>query len=177
MDINFRELNIEEIDVKLFRNFIRRQVVKECFRKSGNKWIIKDDPFIDDWSDQDYIFLIECLKNTINTGGVVFGAFSDDILKGFASVESKIFGKKYKYLDLTSIHVSEDMRGRGIGKKLFNMSVCWAKIHGGEKLYISSHSAVETQYFYKKMGCVEALEYNKEHVEKEPFDCQLEFVL
>lgn len=177
MEIKFRKLNIEEIDIKLFSNFIRRQVVKECFRKVEDKWIIKDDPFIDDWSDQDYAFLIECLKNTINTGGVVFGAFCDNILKGFSSVESKIFGEKYKYLDLTSIHVSEDMRGLGIGKELFNMSAGWARMMGGEKLYISSHSAVETQAFYKKMGCVEAMEYNKEHIEKEPFDCQLEFVL
>ncbi|MCI8896985.1 MAG: hypothetical protein HFI61_04170, partial [Lachnospiraceae bacterium] len=35
--------------------------------------------------------------------------------------------------------------------------------------------AVETQAFYRAMGCVEAQEYNKEHVEKEPYDCQLEY--
>ena len=43
-----------------------------------------------------------------------------------------------------------------------------------KKLYISAHSAVESQAFYKAMGCVEAEEYNAEHVEKEPYDCQLE---
>ena len=46
-----------------------------------------------------------------------------------------------------------------------------------EKLYISSHSAVETQAFYRAVGCREAQEYNAEHVEQEPFDCQLEYVL
>lgn len=38
-------------------------------------------------------------------------------------------------------------------------------------------SFVESQAFYKAMGCREAEEYNKEHVEIEPCDCQLEFVL
>lgn len=32
------------------------------------------------------------------------------------------------------------------------------------KLYISAHSAVESQLFYKAMGCTEAQVYNQEHV-------------
>ena len=43
----------------------------------------------------------------------------------------------------------------------------------GTKL-ISAHSAVESQAFYKSMGCVEAEVYNQKHVEDEPYDCQLE---
>lgn len=33
------------------------------------------------------------------------------------------------------------------------------------------------QAFYRALGCVEAQVYNKEHVEKEPYDCQMECVL
>ena len=43
-----------------------------------------------------------------------------------------------------------------------------------KKLYISAHSAVESQAFYHKMGCAEAAVYNQSHVETEPYDCQLE---
>ena len=50
----------------------------------------------------------------------------------------------------------------------------WAKQKGAKKLYISAHSAVESQAFYKSMRCVEAEVYNKKHVEDEPYDCQLE---
>lgn len=53
----------------------------------------------------------------------------------------------------------------------------WAKDQGASKLYISAHSAAESQRFYESMGCVEAVEYNEEHVKKEPCDCQLEYVL
>ena len=53
----------------------------------------------------------------------------------------------------------------------------WAREHGGKRLYISAHSAVETQAFYRGLGCIEAQEYSRKHVEKEPFDCQLEYPL
>ncbi len=92
-------------------------------------------------------------------------------------MEAGLFGGEQKYLDLSSIHVSEDMRAKGIGRSLFLAAKEWAKNNGARKLYISAHSAVESQAFYKKMGCVEAAVYNQNHVEKEPYDCQLECTL
>ena len=47
----------------------------------------------------------------------------------------------------------------------------------GAQAIISSHSAVETQAFYKAVGCVEAKVYNHKHTEAEPCDCQLEYEL
>lgn len=172
--MEYRELNAAEIDRKLFSGFIRRQVVNDCWRRVDGEWVIKSDPFVDDWSEEDYAFLVKCLRNTVTSGGVVYGAFEYGVLKGFASVEPQLFGGGQKYLDLSSIHVSEDMRGNGIGRGLFTRACGWAREHGAEKLYISAHSAVETQAFYKAMGCVEAEVCNPEHVRAEPFDCQLE---
>ncbi len=57
---------------------------------------------------------------------------------------------------------------------LFMRAKEWAKENGANKLYISAHSAVESQLFYKAMGCTEAQVYNQEHVKAEPYDCQLE---
>ena len=56
------------------------------------------------------------------------------------------------------------MRGNGIGKKLFLEAKQWAKQRGAKKLYISAHSSVESQAFYKAMGCVEAKVYNQKHI-------------
>lgn len=175
--IEYRIINENEITRELFSGFIRHQVVTKCWRKIDGKWVIKDVPFTDDWSEEEYQVLVKCLKNTVNTGGFVYVAFQDGVLKGFVSVESELFGKENCYLDLSSIHVSEDLRGQGIGTVLFKEARTWAKEHGAKKLYISAHSSVESQAFYKRMGCVEALEYNMEHVEQEPCDCQLECVL
>ena len=80
-------------------------------------------------------------------------------------------------MDLSSIHVSEDMRRSGIGHRLFSAAADWAKGHGAQKLYISAHSAIESQRFYESLGCVDAVWYNRRHVEAEPFDRQLEYVL
>lgn len=172
--IIYRNLEADEICLALFKDFVRHQVVTKCWRREKGKWLIKDDSFIDDWTETDYQFLVSCLKNTIITGGFVNAAFYNDALKGFVSVEPGFFGGEEKYLDLSSIHVSEDMRGTGIGTKLFLSAKDWAERKGADKLYISAHSAVESQAFYKRMGCVEAEFYHQEHVEREPYDCQME---
>ena len=172
--IQYQVLQKEELCQELFRDFIRHQEVTKCWRYEKNQWIIKEEPFIDDWTEADYQILISCLKNTVDTGGFVYGAFENGKLKGFVSVEALLFGGEQKYLDLTSIHVSEDMRGKGIGRALFLVAKKWAKEKGAKKLYISAHSAVESQAFYKAMGCVEAAVYHPRHVEEEPYDCQLE---
>lgn len=175
--MKYRSLQENEINRELFRDFIRRQVVTKCWRKEKGEWVIKDAPFIDDWTEQDYQVLIECLKGTAASGGLVYGAFYEGRLKGFIAVLPEIFGGENKYIDLAAIHVSQDMRGTGIGTVLFKEAKRWAKEKGAEKLYISAHSAVESQAFYKRMGCVEAAWYKKEYVEEEPFDCQLEVKL
>ena len=171
VEMLYRPIEYFEIDTNLFSSFVRRQIVGDWWYKVDGQWTVKSDPFIDDWSEADYISLVQCLRNTISRGGVVLGAFSDGKLKGFASVEGTLLGSKQQYADLSKLHVSQDKRGVGIGRKLFMEAKEYAKKFGAKKLYISAHSAVETQAFYKAMGCVEALEYNKLYVEKEPYDC------
>lgn len=177
LELIIREVEKEELTRALFRQFQRRQVVGDCLRKEGGQWVVRPDPFVDQWSEEDYRFLIQCLKDTLDIGGVVFGAFADGVLKGFASVDKRPMGARGDYLDLTSLHVSQELRGMGIGKKLFYTAALWAKGQGAKKLYISSHSAVETQRFYEAMGCVDALELSQKHVEQEPYDRQLELDL
>lgn len=169
-----RKIRENELTVPLFADFRRLQVVTKCWRKVNGEWVIVDNPFIEEWDEREYAYLVQCLRHTLATGGVVFGAFRDSKLKGFASVENVPMGSRRQYLELSCIHVSQDCRGRGIGRALMDCAKAWAKGHGAEKLYISAHSAVESQAFYKAMGCHEAEEYSQKHVEKEPCDCQLE---
>lgn len=176
-EIWYRQLGEGELGLELFANFVRHQKVNMCRRKIDGEWKTVADPFTDDWTQEEYRMLVGCLKNTVLTGGFVCGAFYKGVLKGFVSVEAALFGGEHRYLDLSSIHVSEDMRGKGIGRNLFERASAFAKQKGAGKLYISAHSAVETQAFYRSMGCVEAKWYHREHVEQEPFDCQLEYMI
>ncbi len=176
--IEFRPIQAHELNMELYAQFSRRQDVTQCYRRENGEWVIKPIAFIDDWSNENYAELIKDLLNTLKTGGAVFGAFEDGLLKGFASVENEFFGGENRYLDLSSLHVSQNMRGSGIGRRLFAISAAWAKERGAKKLYISSHSAVETQRFYRcAMGCTDAKEINAALAEKEPCDCQLEYIL
>ena len=175
--IDFRALGVNDLTRRLFDGFVRTQPVNLCWRKIDGDWKIEEAPFIDDWTEAEYHELVDCLQHTVKTGGFVLGAFIGDKLKGFVSVEPALFGSRKQYMDLSSIHVSQDVRAQGIGRQLFERAKAFAKSHGAEKLYISAHSAVESQAFYRAMGCKEAQEYNRHHVEQEPFDCQLECLL
>ena len=175
--ISYRKLKKTEIEIELFTGFNRYQEVKKCWRKESGEWILKEISFTEQWSPDEYESLIKCLYNTLSTGGIVFGAFHNNLLVGFASVESEIFGSQKEYLEISYIHTSYESRGMGIGKNLFSLVCKKAKEIGAQKLYISGHSSQESQAFYKKMGCVEAMEYNPKSVAKEPCDCQLEYSL
>lgn len=175
--IEYRTLREEEISRRLFAEFVRHQVVTRCWRRRDGAWRIEEAPFVDDWSEEDYDRLVECLRHTVRSGGLAVGAFNGGDLKGFASVEASPLGSEGQYRDLSCIHVSEELRGRGIGRQLFWRAKEWARMQGGKKLYISAHSAVESQAFYRAMGCCEAQEYDREHAASEPYDCQLECCL
>ena len=175
--VRLRPLQEEEITRALFASFYRRQEVTACWRREGEKWVVRDDPFLDDWTEEEYAKLVELLRRTVRRGGLVCGAFCGGVLKGFVSVESGLFGGANRYLDMTSLHVSEDMRRMGIGRSLLAAAGVWAREQGAEKLYISAHSAAETQAFYRGLGCRDACLPQQKHVEQEPFDCQLELVL
>jgi GNAT superfamily N-acetyltransferase len=172
--MELRALTAGEIDRALFASFERHQTVSRCWRKEDGGWTIKDAAFEDQWGEEEYARLIQSLKETVRAGGAVYAAFLGGALKGFASVEPEPFGREREYLDLANIHVSEDARGRGIGRALFRLAAEWAKARGAKKLYISAHSAVESQAFYRAMGCRDAGEPSEAHVEREPFDRQLE---
>ena len=176
-EIIYRKINENELNTEIFSNFNRYQQVNKCWRKRNGKWILENIAFTEQWGKQEYEFLVECLKNTLNTGGAVTGAFIEEKLVGFTSVENKFFGSKNQYLQLSSIHVSYEIRGKGIGKKLFQMIAQEARNLQAKKLYISAHSSEESQAFYKAIGCIEAKEYNEKLVQAEPCDCQLEYIL
>ncbi len=177
MKIKYKKLKKNNISPELFRSFDRHQEVTHCYRKEEGKWVIKEISFVEEWGEEEIKELVQCLKNTLDTGGAVWGAFERGVCIGFTSVEAERFGTDRGYVELSCLHISNGYRRHGIGKKLFSLACYSAQWLGAKRLYISSHSATETQAFYKAMGCIEAREYKKEAVEKEPCDCQLEYQL
>jgi ribosomal protein S18 acetylase RimI-like enzyme len=175
--ILYKRLGAEDVTLGLLDGFHRYQEVKRCWRKENGAWVLKDVPFTEEWDGQELAHLTQELAHTVASGGAVLAALENGVVAGFASVENEPLGTQGQYLQLSNIHVSFEHRGRGIGKTLFFMACQEARELGAKKLYISAHSAEETQAYYKAMGCTEALEYDPRLTEAEPCDCQLEFVL
>ena len=117
------------------------------------------------------------LKGTLASGGVAFGCFDDGVLIGYGTVDKEIIGKQERYALLDQLFVSQNQRGKGIGKALFLMCAKQAKEYGAKKLFICAGSAENTIAFYKNLGCVFAAERNEILYEDDPRDIQLEYSL
>ncbi len=170
----YRLLTISDMKEDLLRDFIRRQEVTEVRRNISGCWQTIPCPFVDDWTGEQRSAVIWILGEILARGGKVIGAWVDGKLKGLIGLEATPMGSRGQYRELCGFWVSADCRGQGIGTKLFRIAKLEARKLGAKKLYISSHPAVETQAFYRAMGCREAEEYSPEHVAREPFDCQIE---
>lgn len=176
-NVVFKELNLSDINKTLLNNFSRYQKVERCWRKDDGIWVLKDNPYIEDWNNEKKQQIINELYICKQQGGIVLGALYNNNLIGFSSVGTTLFGKYQQYLELIMMQISHGYRNKGIGKKLFVLTVKKAKEKGAKKLYISANSSEESQGFYRAIGCVEVQEINIQIAYNEPFDCQMEYDL
>lgn len=175
--INYRVLELSDLDFDILKKFNRYQETNNTYYKKSDGYSIKKNYFTDNWNDKQKKDVVQWLRRCIISGGAVIGAFDEDLLVGFANVEGDLIGSEKQYVELTYIHVSNDYRGKGIGKRILELCSQKAKEIGAKKLYIGSHPAEETQLFYKSVGCVFAEEIIQRIYDKEPLDIQLECVL
>ena len=163
--ITYQPLTIKNFNLNSLDEFIRRQDVRECWRRADGSLTLLPIAYIEDWNLQQRRETAKEILNELDAGGLAYGAFCENKVVGFAALSSALF------------YVSEPFRQRGIGKELFQMACRGSRNAGARKLYISAHSAKETMAAYNRLGCVEALEVNRLLAEKEPCDVQLEYVL
>lgn len=177
-DFTIRELTISDLHMDLLKDMNRYQEVTQCWRVEHNEKVIKDIRFTEQWDDSEKRQIVrDEIKEALIQKGALIGAYIMDKLIGFALVDGSLIGPEDNYIQLLHLHVSYEYRGYGIGKELFTGCAIKAKDLGANKLYISGHSAVETQAFYKSVGCQDAKWLYDKQVELEPCDCQLEFAL
>jgi len=174
-NIEFKELEINDINKNVLDHYNRYQEIKKCYRKEKGNWIIKNIEFIESWDKDKKERVIKDFLKTKNDGGSIFGAYDNNKLIGFAVLYNKIFGSKKQYIQLKNMQVSYGYRHKGIGKKLFEMCIKKSKDIGISKMYISANSSEETQKFYLGIGCKDVEEIDKELYEKEPFDRHMEY--
>lgn len=175
--IHFEKLNNLNFTPHSLDHFIRHQQVQECWRNVDGQWKLVSIPFEENWTVSQCRQIAQDVALHMENDQTAFGAFDQNQLVGFLTVSHYLFGNTAKYLELVCFQVSEPYRGKGIGKILFRQACREAVRLGAEKLYISGHSAKETQAAYRALGCVPAKEINQALAAEEPFDVQLEYCL
>lgn len=176
-ELLFRFLSPEECAPGLLDSFERFQRVTRCWRREGEHWVLKEAPFIDDWDAGEKREVVSLFRTLTGRGGAVYGAFHQGVLIAFGALDAILFGSRRQYLQLVLLHVSQRYRNRGIGTEIFFQLARTAHGLGAQKLYISTQSSLETQAFYKRLGCVHAQEVDSGLAQAEPRDIQLEYAL
>lgn len=176
-EMAYRPLTAENFGVLSLDKFIRRQHVRECWRRVDGALVLRPVEYIEDWTLEERRAAAAQVMDAVQSGGAAFGAFSGGEVVGFAALAGERLGRRGQYADLALFYVSQPFRGRGIGGVLFRMACAAARELGAERLYISAHSAREVMGAYRALGCVEAEEPDSRHTAAEPCDVQLEFRL
>lgn len=176
-EIKIIRLNKDNFKQTSLDNFVLNQKVEECYRKINGKYELTPVSYIEDWNLCERREKANIIIDSINNGAIAFAAVHDNEIIAFALLLHKLFGSKKQYADLAEFYVSEKYRRQKIGEKLFWIMCREGRKIGAKKLYISAHSAKESISAYKKYGCTFALEPDSTHIEKEPYDLQLEYDL
>lgn len=175
--ITYEKLSANNFSALSLDGFVRRQEVRECWRRVEGRWKLLPIAYVEDWDLDGRRRRAEAILRAIQEGGLAYGAWDQSGLVGFARLDPARFGSENQYVDLAQLHVSLPYRGQGIGRRLFSMACAGARELGASRLYISAHSAREPMAAYHALGCVEAAEVNRILAEKEPCDVPLEYVL
>jgi predicted N-acetyltransferase YhbS len=113
--------------------------------------------------------LVFC-RSHLDQGGVMVGAFKDDLLVGSVLVRPKL---REDIAQLAFLHVSREYRRQGIAKKLMEDACDIARDAGAVKMYISSIPSSSAVGFYLAQGSKLAEEPDSELYALESEDIHL----
>lgn len=175
--IKFERLAKQNFNKYSLDAFVRHQDVTQCWRNVDGEWKLLPIKFTEEWDLEECRSIAKNISENLDENILGYGAFEDGALVGYITIGTYFFGSRGQYVQLVEFEVSENFRGRKIGKRLFGLGCDAARTLNAEKLYISAHSSKESQAAYKALGCVHAKEINAKLAEEEPCDVQMEYVL
>ena len=123
-DKNFNEHSLDFYE--------RKQDVKRVYRREGSEYVLVDMPSVEDWSLEKKR---QVAKDISSAGYITYIALDSDSVVGFIGLKKELHNE---YMILDMMHTSAAYRGKGIGRKLFNLGKEEAKKAGAKALYISA---------------------------------------
>ncbi len=168
------EFTKEVVNLEMLDNYKRRQVVTSHYFVDNGVKSIRPISFTDDWSKDVRRDIVKnfFLSDSYYSGGIIV---EGEVIAFYVLEVTPM--ENSDYLELKHLQVSAEYRNQGIGKLIFSDIIKKAMSLSAKKIYISAHSALETQEFYNRLGCVDAKWISKKAVEAEPYDIMLEYDL
>lgn len=175
--LSYREMNISEAE--RISEIDAACYIKRAWRmnRKTGEYELTEINWTDESLPNGFEWHLDHFKKTIQGGGKSIGCFDDDTLVGYATIDSKVFGQKERYVLLDQLFVSNHYRNNGIGRKLVALCAEQAGLFGADKIYLCTGSSEDTIAFYKKLGCRAATEIDKELFKEDPNDIQLELAI
>jgi predicted N-acetyltransferase YhbS len=99
--------------------------------------------------------------------------FDEDSLIGASAVDMAPRGANGDLLELGTLHVSRDYRGKGVGTRLFEAARDIVRERGAPAMYVSATPTENTVNFYLRRGCRLAVPPDPEALALEPDDIHL----
>ena len=174
MNIFYRVMTLE--DCNKLNDIDASQYINNAWREIDGKRVLIHINYQDPTWPNGFEVHQSKLRDTVENSGIAIGAFDEnEKLLGFGSINNIKFGEKSNYALLDQLFISLDIRGKGVGKKIFYKCVEFAKDWNMDKILICAGSAEETVGFYHSLGCKETEELHKEFYDEDPRDLQLEY--
>lgn len=114
-----KELADGDILPDMMEAFNNYQKIERRWVKKDSTWVVEDVSLVHVWNDEKRRWVPRYLLQQLERGGAVFGAFENDRLAGFASVDGGLAGADAQYVNLTMFFVDLEYRGSGVGRALF----------------------------------------------------------
>lgn len=169
--IEIKRLTADIFSEDMLDNYNRKHEVKKVWRKTDGEYVLVEQPYTEDW---DLARKRSVARMIGRPDYITYIAQQDGRVVGFIGLKRTLVGKR---MILDMMHVSADLRGQGLGRKLFQMGIQEARQAGAEELYISACSSEETIAFYRAMGAELTDRPIPEIAEDEPFDLQMTYVI
>lgn len=169
-----RELNRDE--VPLVWTIDRREVIDRVYYVENGGLVLKPEHYnMQGWPAGEAEMYTPILLECYDRGGWLYGVFEDGLLVAVTVLDNQFIGPIGKHLQLEFLHVSCAYRGKGLGKRLFNLSASKAGERGARQLYISATPSEHTVDFYLRLGCRLIATPDPELLAREPDDIHLEY--
>ena len=156
-----RAMTVEDLHTRMMDDYDEYQEITHIMRKNGRVKKLRK-PRVEDWPAEGKTIFVKnwfipkvYMRQYYPGQPFVFAAFLGDQVIAFA-IWDHYWGEEKEYAVLLRLFVSRECRRMGLGRQLFTLCAQAARAEGAQKLFISTEPTVETQQFYKSMGCTAA---------------------